>query len=562
MASSILNSFLLLFFLLSLLFFSTTWALNSSSFSSTTTSLDSHLSSIRSVCKSTPYPDVCFDSLKLSISINISPNILSSLLQSLQTALSEAGKLFNLFSQLGPSNIIEKQRGAVQDCKDLHQITVSCLQISVSRVNSANTQKLADARTFLNAALTNKNTCLEGHDFPSGPLKPTLVNSIITTYKHVRNSLSILSGSNFEPPAALNGHNKRRRLMGMGFPEWGVSGKDRRILQSSGDAYDPSQVLTVAADGSGNFTTVTDAVNFAPNNSDMEAMLKWKWKWKWKCLETGNRSVVDGWTTFRSATVAVSGDGFLASDITFENRAGPEKYQAVALRINADLAAMYKCTIIGIQHSIKKAHAGAVHSDHWCTIIGYQDTLYVHSFRQFYRECDIYGTIDFIFGNAAVAFQASNIVSRKPMPGQFTVITAQSRDIPDKNTGISIQNCSIVAAEDLYNMNNSGSSKIKSYLGRPWKVYAQMVYIESYIDEFIDLAGWTEWPSSDPQGGLDSLCNGEYENSGPGSGTENRVSWAGYHVMDYYDASNFTVYEFITGDEWLDSTSFPYDDGF
>ncbi|THG19478.1 probable pectinesterase/pectinesterase inhibitor 12 [Camellia sinensis] len=559
MASSILNSFLLLFFLLSLLFFSTTWALDSSSFSSTTTtSLDSHLSSIRSVCKSTPYPDVCFDSLKLSISINISPNILSYLLQSLQTALSEAGKLSNLFSQVGPSNIIEKQRGAVQDCKDLHQITVSCLQKSVSRVNSANTQKLADARTFLSAALTNKNTCLEGLDFASGPLKPTLVNSIITTYKQVSNSLSILSGSNFEPPAALNGHNKRRRLMGMGFPEWGISGKDRRILQSSGDAYDPSQVLTVAADGSGNFTTVTDAVNFAPNNSDVRIIIYVREGVYEENVEipnnkpnivmfgdgsdvtviTGNRSVVDGWTTFRSATVAVSGDGFLASDITFENRAGPEKYQAVALRINADLAAVYRCTIIG-----------------------YQDTLYVHSFRQFYRECDIYGTIDFIFGNAAVVFQASNIVSRKPMPGQFTVITAQSRDIPDENTGISIQNCSILAAEDLYNMNNSSSSKIKSYLGRPWKVYAQTVYIESYIDEFIDPAGWTEWPSSDPQGGLDSLYYGEYENSGPGSGTENRVSWAGYHVMDYYDASNFTVSEFITGDEWLDSTSFPYDDG-
>ncbi|CAL5392763.1 unnamed protein product [Camellia sinensis] len=351
--------------------------------------------------------------------------------------------------------------------------------------------------------------------------------------------------------------------MGIGFPEWGVSGKDGRILQSSGDAYDPSQVLTVAADGSGNFTTVTDAVNFAPNNSDVRIIIQVREGVYEEKVEIpnnkpnivmfGDGSDVEmememfgdgqqkrgGWLDYFQISHSVSGDGFLASDITFENRAGPEKYQAVALRINADLAAMYKCTIID-----------------------YQDTLYVHSFRQFYRECDIYGTIDFIFGNAAVAFQASNIVSRKPMLGQFTVITAQSRDIPNKNTGISIQNCSTVAAEDLYNMNNSGSSKIKSYLGRPWKVYAQMVYIESYIDEFIDLAGWTEWPSSDPQGGLDSLYNGEYENSGPGSGTENRVSWAGYHVMDYYDASNFTVSEFITGAEWLDSTSFPYDDGF
>ncbi|CAL5390417.1 unnamed protein product [Camellia sinensis] len=186
----------------------------------------------------------------------------------------------------------------------------------------------------------------------------------------------------------------------MGFPEWGVSGKDRRILQSSGDAYDPSQVLTVAADGSGNFTTVTDAVNFAPNNSDVRIIIQVREGVYEENVEIPNNKPnivmfgdgsavemememememfgdgVDGWTTFRSATVAVSGDWFLASDITFENRAGPEKYQAVALRINADLAAMYKCTTIG-----------------------YQDTLYVHSFRQFYKECDIYGTIDFIFG--------------------------------------------------------------------------------------------------------------------------------------------------------------------
>ncbi|KAF3973839.1 hypothetical protein CMV_002772 [Castanea mollissima] len=537
-----------LFLLLSAISLSRTWALKSSSSSSTTSlQYSQSLSSIKSICKTTPYPDVCFDSLKLSIgiSININPNIITYLLQTLQTAISESENLSNLFLDAGRhSNIIEKQRGTLQDCKEVHQITLSALQRSVSRVHDApnNKQKLADARAYLSAALTNKNTCLEGLDSASGPLKPTLLNSIHDTYKHVSNSLSILSSQKGQTS---------RRLMDMGVPTWLSRKLDSRtrILESE---YD--HVLTVATDGTGNFTTITDAINFAPNNSYNERTFIYVKQGVYEenveipdykpnivllgdgadvTLITGNRSVGDGWTTFRSATLAVSGDGFLARDISIENKAGAKKHQAVALRINADLAALYRCSISG-----------------------FQDTLYVHSFRQFYRECDISGTIDFIFGNAAVVFQGCNIVSRMPMPGQFTVITAQSRDTSDENTGISFQNCSILATNDLY----SNSSSVKSYLGRPWRVYSQTVYLESYIDNFIDPSGWTQWTSDDDQG-LDTLYYGEYDNYGPGSSTDDRVTWPGYHVMDISDAYNFTVSEFITGDEWLDSTSFPYDDG-
>ncbi|XVF48815.1 hypothetical protein PTKIN_Ptkin03bG0218700 [Pterospermum kingtungense] len=535
--------FILLFTIFFFFFSSSTFALNASP---TMSDLNTNISSIRSFCQTTPYPDACFDSLKLSISINISPNILNYLLQTLQSALSEAGKLTNIFSNAGRgNNIVEKQRGTMQDCKDLHQITLSSLKNSVARIKSGDSKKLADARAYLSAALTNKNTCLEGLDSASGPLKPVLVKSLISTYKHVSNSLSMLpkSGPN------KKGHQHRRRLLG--FPSW-LSAKSRRILQSSADdEYDPSEVITVAADGTGNFSTITDAINFAPNNSYDRVMIYVKEGVYEENVEipsyktnivllgdgsdvtfiTGNRSVVDGWTTFRSATVAVSGEGFLARDITIENSAGPEKHQAVALRVNADFSAMYKCTITG-----------------------FQDTLYAHSFRQFYRECDIYGTIDYIFGNAAVVYQACNIVSRMPMPGQFTVITAQSRDTPDENTGISIQNCSILTTDELY----GNSSSVKSYLGRPWRLYSTAVFLESYIDDFIDPSGWTKWSGSE---GLDTLYYGEYNNYGPGSGTDNRVTWPGYHVMDYDSAYNFTVSEFITGEAWLGSTSFPYDDG-
>lgn len=89
-------------------------------------------------------------------------------------------------------------------------------------------------------------------------------------------------------------------------------------------------------------------------------------------------------------------------------------------------------------------------------------------------------------------------------------------------------------------------------------MYSRTVCMESYIDGFIHPSGWTKW-SEDL--GLDTLYYGEYLNSGPSSGTDNRVTWPGYHVMDYDDALNFTVSALITSDEWLESTSFPYDDG-
>ncbi|KAI3802815.1 hypothetical protein L1987_30958 [Smallanthus sonchifolius] len=481
----------------------------------------------RSFCKSTPYPDVCFDSLKLSVSININYN--NILQESLKVAISEAVKLFSLLSDTDGINVIEKQKGTIQDCNELHRITLSSLNKSLARLTATSSPEMADVSAFLAAAVTNKNTCLEGLESASGPLKPLLVSTIVSAYKHVSNCLSLLSGSRANKGMSwLSSHN-----------ETDYDYDD-----------DDDNTLTVAVDGSGNFTTITDAINFAPNNSVDRVIIYVKQGWYEENVEipsykpnivllgdgsdttviSGNRSVVDGWTTFRSATVAVSGDGFLARDIGFHNSAGPEKHQAVALRINADLAAVYRCAISS-----------------------YQDTLYVHSFRQFFRECDIYGTIDYIFGNAAVVFQGCNSISRMPMPGQFTVISAQSRDSPDQQTGISFQNCSILATEDLRN-----STTVKNYLGRPWRPYSRTVFIESYIDELIDPSGWIQWSGDE---GLDTLYYGEYANVGPGSNVDGRVTWPGHHVMDYYEASNFTVSEFITGQEWLDSTSFPYDDG-
>ncbi|KAJ1413591.1 Pectinesterase, catalytic [Sesbania bispinosa] len=247
-----------------------------------------------------------------------------------------------------------------------------------------------------------------------------------------------------------------------------------------------------------------------------------------KTIITGSKSVGGGTTTFRSATVAVVGDGFIAQDITFRNTAGAANHQAVALRSGSDLSVFYRCSFEG-----------------------YQDTLYVHSERQFYRECDIYGTVDFIFGNAAVVFQNCNLFARNP-PNKVNTITAQGRTDPNQNTGISIHNCRVIAASDL----KPSQGSVKTYLGRPWQQYSRTVFMKTYLDSLINPAGWMEWSGNFA---LSTLYYGEYMNTGPGSSTTNRVNWSGYHVItSASEASKFTVANFIAGNSWLPSTRVPF----
>ena len=222
---------------------------------------------------------------------------------------------------------------------------------------------------------------------------------------------------------------------------------------------------------------------------------------------------------------AATGAGFIARDMTFENWAGPAKHQAVALRVGADHAVIFRCNIIG-----------------------YQDTLYVHSNRQFYRECDIYGTVDFIFGNAAVVLQNCSIYARKPMLLQKNTITAQNRKDPNQNTGISIHACKILPTSDLV----AAKGSFQTYLGRPWKLYSRTVFMLSFMSDHIHPRGWLEWNATFA---LDTLYYGEYMNYGPGAAIGQRVRWPGYRVItSEIEAGKFTVGQFIFGSSWLPST--------
>lgn len=441
------------------------------------------------------------------------------------------------------------EKRALDDCIGLFDGSLSEIYTCISDLSpkSSPAKKYEELETLLSGAMTNQGTCLDGFSNTKGDVRNSIQDGLHSISRSISNSLAMLQkvkGSENEErrKEVFSGYG---RLRG-GFPAW-VSRKDRRLLQTASTPtnYD----LVVAKDGSGNFTTIGAAVDAAPNSSTTrfviyikagayfenvevvrkKTMLMFLGDGIGRTVVKASRNVVDGWTTFQSATVAVVGDNFIAKGITFENSAGPSKHQAVALRSGSDLSAFYKCSFVG-----------------------YQDTLYVHSLRQFYRECDIYGTIDFIFGNAAVVFQNCNLYARKPNANQKNIFTAQGREDPNQNTGISILNCKVAAASDLIPVKSS----FKTYLGRPWKQYSRTVYLQSYLDDLIDPAGWLEWNGTFA---LSTLYYGEYMNKGPGSNTTARVKWPGYRVINSStEAAMFTVGPFIQGDEWLAATGLPY----
>lgn len=213
----------------------------------------------------------------------------------------------------------------------------------------------------------------------------------------------------------------------------------------------------------------------------------------------------------------------------FTNTAGPEGHQAVALRSQSDMSAFYNCRIDG-----------------------YQDSLYVQTHRQFYRNCVISGTVDFIFGDAAAVIQNCLIIVRRPMPNQQNTITAQGRTNRFESTGIVIQNCRIVPEQKLF----PARFQIPTFLGRPWKEYSMTVIMESMLGDFIQPAGWMPWQGTFA---LDTLFYREFANRGPGANTARRVNWRGYKVMtNRNEALPFTAGPFLQGHLWLKFTGAPF----
>ncbi|CAL5046521.1 unnamed protein product [Urochloa decumbens] len=495
------------------------------------------------------------------------PNVLSVLLASLRGAASALSSLSPAISTLPASPAAASlRRGAAEDCEELHAASLSSLSRSASLLAAAAPGEggIPAVRAHLAAALANKATCLDG--LSGDPGIPGLLASLDDAYEHVSNSLALVarggggvsaSAAGFASAVAKAIHHNRRLLQD--DEDYGGDDSNGDGGGSGNSAGQPAAetVITVAKDGTGNFRTVGEAVAAAPNSSQARTVIRVKAGTYEENVEvppyktnvalvgdgrettviTGSRSAADGWTTYRTATFGVSGEGFLARDVTFRNTAGAAKGQAVALRVNADLAAFYRCAV--------ESH---------------QDALYAHSFRQFYRECAVAGTVDAVFGDAAAVLQGCALLARAPLPGQDVVLTAQGRGDPNEDTGIALHSCTVSSAAGGGGGGEAAMpAGTRTFLGRPWGAYARAVVMDSNLGRIVDRGGWAEWPGAEP-GREDTVYFGEYGNTGPGADTEGRVGWAGVRQMEYGEAAQFAVENFISGDEWLGATSFPYDD--
>ncbi|KAJ0101386.1 hypothetical protein Patl1_05149 [Pistacia atlantica] len=510
---------------------------------------------ISRTCSKTLYPTICVNSL-LNFPGSLTASEQDLVHISFNMTLQHFSKALYDTSGISYLQMDTHARSAFDACLELLDDSVDALTRSLGSIvqipgGNSNANDREDVLTWLSAALTNQETCKDGFADVGGGVKDQVADKLKDLSELVSNCLAIFAATNGDDFSGVPIQNRRRLLeeddisgeIGDTFPGW-LSRKDRRLLASPVSAIHAD--IVVSKDGNGTVKTISEAIKKVPENSERrtiiyvragryeESMIKVGRKkknvmfigdGKGKTIITGGKSVQEKMTTFHTASFAATGSGFIARDMTFENYAGPAKHQAVALRVGADHAVVYRCNIIG-----------------------YQDTLYVHSNRQFFRECDVYGTVDFICGNAAVVFQNCSIYARKPMANQKNTITAQNRKDPNQNTGISIHACRLYATSDL----EASKGSFQTYLGRPWKLYSRVVYMLTYMGDHIHPRGWLEWNATFA---LDTLYYGEYMNSGPGGAVGQRVKWPGYRVItSTVEASKFTVAQFIYGSSWLPST--------
>jgi pectinesterase len=315
------------------------------------------------------------------------------------------------------------------------------------------------------------------------------------------------------------------------YPNWKKKVESETLIPQKKSEVALKDEFNIVVDqmGNGDFRTIQEAVNaaksypsqrisiFIKNGTYYEKVKVHAWN---TCIsfigESREKTIItyDDYfnkinlgrnSTFYTYTVLVEGNDFFAKNLTIQNSSG-EVGQAVALNVNANRVTFSNCTFLGNQ-----------------------DTLYTsgEGTKNYFKDCYIEGTTDFIFGDATALFENCIIHSKKD-----SYITAASTP-KDTAFGYVLKNCKLTADEGV----------TKVYLGRPWRPFAKTVYINCEMGKHILPEGWHNW--SKPEAEISSYY-AEYKCSGKGFQPKNRVLWS--HQLSDSEAKNYTIEKILDSD--------------
>ena len=293
-------------------------------------------------------------------------------------------------------------------------------------------------------------------------------------------------------------------------------------LQNFSQTSNPDQykyIFTVAKDGSGDYTYIQDAIDamrvyplrritlyikngvynekivIPTDNTDITFIGENVDKTVINFNDYSGRGKLN---TFTSYTAKVSGNRFIAENITFLNSAGPVG-QALALYVDADKAVFKNCRFLGNQDTI---FCGGEHA------------------RQLFLDCYIEGTTDFIFGPATAVFQNCTV------RGKTNSFITAANTPQGKKFGFVFLDCRIVV----------DSSVGKIYLGRPWRAYARTTFIRCALPKQIAPEGWNNWGNPENER---TAYYAEYKNTGEGANTRSRAVWS--KQLSEKDAKEYAI---------------------
>lgn len=304
----------------------------------------------------------------------------------------------------------------------------------------------------------------------------------------------------------ITGDRLKSFLFALASPIW-IAQAAPAASEAIGSDRAPRE-LTVATNGTGHFTSVQAAVDAVPDHHPKQHVIK---------IHPGSyREVITVSTkkgpilmlgedaettiltfdnhartlgadgreigTFRSASVFIESNDFTAENITFTNSHGPGS-QALAIHVSGDRATF--------RH---------------CRFLGWQDTILVRRGRQYFENCTIAGHVDFIFGDGTAYFENCEIHC---LADGF--ITAASTGA-EQEYGLVFNNCRITGAKP----------ETRTYLGRPWRPHAQVIFLNSELSEVVRPQGWDNWRNPENEATARYF---ESENTDPGAHMEARVSW-------------------------------------